>query len=73
MVGHAGQEELSAQKTCFFPVRSDVSAGEGVLELSSIKLIVFVLYTLISVLIKSLQGPSGWTLANYQRFVRTQP
>lgn len=39
MLSQAGQEELSAQKTYFFPVRSDVSAGEGVPELSSVKLV----------------------------------
>ncbi|NOZ71109.1 MAG: ABC transporter substrate-binding protein [Chloroflexi bacterium] len=39
MLSKAGQEQLSAQKTYFFPVRSDVSAGEGVPELASIKLI----------------------------------
>ncbi len=39
MLSKAGQEQLSAQKTYFFPVRSDVSAGAGVPELSTIKLI----------------------------------
>ena len=34
-----GQEVLSAKKTYFFPVRSDVSAGEGVPALSDITLI----------------------------------
>jgi iron(III) transport system substrate-binding protein len=35
----SGQETLSAKKTYFFPVRPDVSAGEGVPALSEIKLI----------------------------------
>jgi len=39
MLSKAGQGQLSAQKTYFFPVRTDVSAGEGVPEISSIKLI----------------------------------
>jgi iron(III) transport system substrate-binding protein len=34
-----GQETLSAQKTFFFPVRKDVSAGKGLPRLSDIKLI----------------------------------
>lgn len=34
-----GQETLSAKKTYFFPVRSDVSAGEGVPALADIQLI----------------------------------
>jgi iron(III) transport system substrate-binding protein len=34
-----GQETLSAQKTFFFPVRKDVSAGKGLPKLSDIKLI----------------------------------
>ncbi|ADE57693.1 MULTISPECIES: ABC transporter substrate-binding protein [Aminobacterium] len=34
-----GQESLSENKTYFFPVRSDVSAGEGLPPLSEIKLI----------------------------------
>jgi len=33
------QETLSAQKTFFFPVRKDVSAGKGLPKLSDIKLI----------------------------------
>lgn len=41
MLSAKGQEQLSAQKTYFFPVRSDVSAGEGVPELSSIKLVAY--------------------------------
>jgi iron(III) transport system permease protein len=40
--------------------------------LIALTLIIFVLYPLISVLIKSLQGPSGWTLANYWRFLETR-
>lgn len=39
MLSEAGQNQLSAQKTYFFPVRTGISAGEGVPELSSIKLI----------------------------------
>lgn len=39
MLSKEGQGQLSAQKTYFFPVRSDVPVGEGVPELSSIKLI----------------------------------
>jgi iron(III) transport system substrate-binding protein len=35
----SGQETFSAKKTYFFPVRSDVSAGEGVPSLSDITLI----------------------------------
>ncbi len=34
-----GQEELSAQKTYFLPIRADVSAGEGIPSLDQIKLI----------------------------------
>jgi iron(III) transport system substrate-binding protein len=34
-----GQETLSAQKTFFFPVRKDVTAGKGLPRLSDIKLI----------------------------------
>ena len=34
-----GQETLSAQKTFFFPVRKDASAGKGLPKLSDIKLI----------------------------------
>jgi iron(III) transport system substrate-binding protein len=34
-----GQETLSAQKTFFFPVRKDVSAGKGLPKLSDLKLI----------------------------------
>jgi iron(III) transport system substrate-binding protein len=34
-----GQETLSSQKTFFFPVRKDVSAGKGLPKLSDIKLI----------------------------------
>ena len=33
------QKVLSAKKTYFFPVRADVSAGEGLPALSEIKLI----------------------------------
>ena len=54
MLSKAGQEQLSAQKTYFFPVRSDVSAGEGVPELSSIKLIPYDL---------------EWAAANKERLV----
>ncbi len=39
IISKAGQETLSAKKTYFFPVRTDVSAGEGVPALSEIKLI----------------------------------
>ncbi len=39
IISKKGQETLSAKKTYFFPVRSDVSAGEGVPALSDIKLI----------------------------------
>ena len=39
IISKKGQETLSAKKTYFFPVRSDVSAGEGVPALSEIKLI----------------------------------
>lgn len=39
MTSVKGQEALSAQKTYFMPIRSDVSAGEGVPSLSDIKLI----------------------------------
>ncbi len=34
-----GQETLSAEKTFFFPVRKDVSAGKGLPKLSDIKLV----------------------------------
>ena len=39
IISKSGQETLSAKKTYFFPVRTDVSAGEGVPALSEIKLI----------------------------------
>ena len=39
ILAREGQETLSAQKTFFFPVRKDVSAGKGLPRLSDIKLI----------------------------------
>ena len=39
MTSAKGQEQLSATKTYFMPIRSDVSAGEGVPALDTIKLI----------------------------------
>lgn len=39
MTSKKGQTELSAKKTYFMPIRSDVSAGEGVPSLSEIKLV----------------------------------
>ncbi len=39
IISKKGQETLSAKKTYFFPVRSDVSAGEGVPALADIQLI----------------------------------
>ncbi len=39
IISRKGQETLSKAKTYFFPVRSDVSAGEGVPSLSEISLI----------------------------------
>ena len=41
MTSAAGQEALSANKTYFMPIRSDVSAGEGVPSLEEITLISF--------------------------------
>lgn len=41
ILSREGQETLVAQKTYFFPVRSDVPAGEGVPSLAEIKLIDF--------------------------------
>lgn len=41
MTSTSGQEALSANKTYFMPVRSDVSAGEGVPALDQIKLVAF--------------------------------
>ena len=39
IISAEGQKVLSAKKTYFFPVRSDVSAGKGLPPLSEIKLI----------------------------------
>ncbi len=41
MTSEAGQQALSAQKTYFMPIRSDVSAGEGVPSLDEINLVEF--------------------------------
>jgi len=41
MTSTAGQEALAANKTYFMPIRSDVSAGEGVPALDQIELIAF--------------------------------
>lgn len=39
IISAEGQKTLSAQKTFFFPVRKDVSAGKGLPKLSDIKLV----------------------------------
>jgi iron(III) transport system substrate-binding protein len=39
IISAEGQKTLSAQKTFFFPVRKDVSAGKGLPKLSDLKLV----------------------------------
>jgi len=39
MTSQAGQEQLTESKTYFLPIRSDVSAGEGIPSLSEINLV----------------------------------
>ena len=39
MTSQAGQQQLTAVKTYFLPIRADVSAGEGIPSLSDIKLV----------------------------------
>ena len=39
MTSAEGQAQLSAEKTYFLPIRSDVSAGEGIPSLDDIKLV----------------------------------
>jgi iron(III) transport system substrate-binding protein len=54
MTSERGQQQLSTVKTYFLPVRGDVSAGEGIPTLDSIKLVSY---------------DGAWAAANRQRLV----